>query len=160
MADFKFETHQWNSMDVPFLWEMLYASIHVRDGEAAPSRAVLDDPHLSHYLTEFGRYGDDAEIAFDDEGNAIGAAYCRRMRADDPGYGFVSEDIPELGMAVIAEWRSRGVGTRLIKELLKRNPALSLSVDAENVAAERLYARLGFARVEQTGTAWTMVHRA
>ncbi|HEY0518205.1 MAG TPA: GNAT family N-acetyltransferase, partial [Ilumatobacteraceae bacterium] len=105
-------TRPWRPGDLPFLWDMLYQSIHVRHGDAPPPRSILDAPKIAHYLLGFGRPGDDAEIAISDD-TPIGAAWCRRMRADDAGYGFVDEETPELGMAVVEECRGTGVGTRL-----------------------------------------------
>jgi ribosomal protein S18 acetylase RimI-like enzyme len=179
-----FITRPWQPDDVPFLWEMLYESIHVREGQVPPPRSIVQEPGLAHYLEGFGRVGDDAqvaveiavevavEIAVDNAVAAtgaqtgsqpgsrrIGAAWCRRMTASDPGYGFVDDETPELGTAVIAEWRGRGVGTRLIQDLMERNPAMSLSVDDEHDKAKRLYERLGFVDVGGEGTARTMLRR-
>lgn len=82
----------------------------------------------------------------------------------DHGYGFVSEDIPELGIAVKALYRGHGVGRRLMEGLIslareRGLKGLSLSVDDENSRASRLYADIGFERVERVHTAWTMVLR-
>ena len=146
--------------DVAFLWEMLHQSIHVRSGDLPPPRNILEQSDIAHYLTDFGRRGgDDAQVAIDDVGARVGAAFCRRMTVDDPGYGFVSDDVPELGMAVVPEWRGRGVGRRLLEDLLARNPSMSLSVDKDNDGAERLYRSLGFVHVADEGTARTMLRR-
>jgi ribosomal protein S18 acetylase RimI-like enzyme len=155
-----FTSRIWQPDDEPFLWDMLYESIHVRPGFAPPPRSLLDEPDIAHYLAEFGRPGDDAQLAIDESGDRIGAAWCRRMPADDPGYGFVAAEIPELGTAVVAGWRGRGVGTRLIEQLVARHPAMSLSVDNDNDSARQLYERLGFVSVAVEGTATTMVRRA
>ena len=98
-----FTTRRWQPGDEPFLWEMLYQSIHVREGHAQPPRSVLEEPDIADYLSGFGREGDDAQLAFDDGGRPIGAAWCRRMTHLDPGYGFVADDIPELGTAVVGD---------------------------------------------------------
>ena len=152
-----FSTRCWQRDDEPFLWEMLYHSIHVRDGQAPPPRSILEAPDIAHYLSGFGREGDDAEVALTRAGERIGAAWCRVMPADDPGYGFVAEGIPELGMAVVPDWRGRGVGTMLLDEILARHPVMSLSVDTDNSGAERLYSLLGFMPVAVRGTATTML---
>ena len=155
-----FSCRSWNHGDEAFLWEMLYQSIHVGSDEPPPPRSILDQPDIAHYLSDFGhRRGDDAQIAIDDVGTRIGAAFCRRMAIDDPGYGFISGDIPELGMAVVPDWRGRRVGRRLLEDLLARNPSMSLSVDRDNHAAEALYVGLGFVEVAVEGTAKTMLRR-
>lgn len=150
---------QWQPGDEPFLWEMLYQAIHVADGEPAPPRSILDDPSIAHYLTDFGsRYGDDAVLACDDL-IPVGAAFCRRFTVDDPSYGFVSADVPEVGMAVVAERRGKGVGRALLVHLLDRHRTMSLSVDNDNVAARRLYESLGFVVLRADGRSVTMIRR-
>jgi hypothetical protein len=87
--------------DLKFLWEMLH--------EAAYHRP-LSDPNIAHYLDE-GREqpGDTTVVALGPiEGSRIGAAGCRLMPADDPGYGFVDASTPEIALAVVSE--RRGVG--------------------------------------------------
>ncbi len=153
-------TRPWTATDIPFLWEVLYLSIHVWEGWEVPPRSIVDDHHLAHYLRDFGRYpGDDAEIVVDAAGALVGAAYCRHMSADDPGYGFVSAEVPEVGMAVVADHRNRGLGRRVLAGLLERHPAMSLSVDRHNDVARALYESMGFVPVAEAGTALTMIRR-
>lgn len=103
-----------------------------------PARTILEQPEIEHYLKDFGsRWGDDAQVAFTDDGVQIGAAWCRHMEQSDPGYGFVDESIPELGMAVDATVRGRGIGRALLLCLLDRHPIMSLSVDNENQVSPR-----------------------
>jgi predicted kinase/ribosomal protein S18 acetylase RimI-like enzyme len=148
----------WQAADIPFLWEALYLSIHVREGHEPLPRSVLDDYALAHYLRDFGRHaGDDAQVVVDESGAHIAAAYCRYMGADDPGWGFVRDDVPELGMAVVERHRGNGIGRRVLEDLLARNPSMSLSVDDENDVARRLYESLGFELLRRDGTAFTMI---
>jgi GNAT superfamily N-acetyltransferase len=150
----------WRADDVPFLWEVLYLSIHVPDGLEPPPRSILDDHSLAHYLRDFGRYpNDDAQLAVDDAGVRLGAAFTRCTTAQDPGYGHVSPEIPELGMAVVPSHRGIGIGRRLLADLLERHPTMSLSVDLENAVARRMYESLGFEWVADEGTAATMLRR-
>jgi ribosomal protein S18 acetylase RimI-like enzyme len=144
------------SEDEPFLWEVLYQSIHVRAGDEPLPRTILDDPPIAHYLAG-SRPGDDAVIACLDDGSPVGAAYCRFFTVEDPSYGFVSADVPEVGMAVLAEYRGRGIGRALLKSLLARQPTMSLSVDTDNLPARALYDSLGFVEVGQDGTSITML---
>jgi ribosomal protein S18 acetylase RimI-like enzyme len=150
---------QWTPGDEPFLWEMLYQAIHVPEGHARPPRSVLDDPAIRHYLAEFGsKRGDDAVVSHDD-GVRVGAAFCRLFSADDPSYGFVADDVPEVSMAVISAYRGRGIGRAMLSALLDRHPTMSLSVDAGNAVARALYESLGFALVHGDGTSVTMLRR-
>ncbi|MEN9643463.1 MAG: hypothetical protein RL238_132 [Actinomycetota bacterium] len=151
----------WQAADIPFLWESLYLSIHVREGHDPLPRDVLDDHALAHYLRDFGRVpGDDAQVVVDESGLHLAAAYCRYMTGDDPGWGWVRDDVPELGMAVVADRRGEGIGRRVLVDLLERNPAMSLSVDDENDVARRLYESLGFELLHRDGTAFTMIRES
>ena len=80
---------------MPFLWEMLYLSLHVRRGQILFPRTVLESPDIAHYSTGFGRRdGDDAQLCIDSQGARIGASWVRLLTSEDPGYGYVSDDIP------------------------------------------------------------------
>jgi GNAT superfamily N-acetyltransferase len=146
--------------DVGFLHRMLY--------EAAawnpdwPREQVIDtlaDPILERYHIGWGRPGDAGVIA-ELEGEPIGAAWYRLFTAADPGFGFVDERSPELGIAVGPLHRRTGVGTALLEALIERArtegyPTLSLSVAPSN-RSRMMYERAGFERVGENHGAWTM----
>lgn len=115
---------------------------------------------VGHYVDGFGRHGDAGVVAEDETGRGVGAAWYRCFSADEPGFGFLDEEIPELSIAATPECRGRGVGTALLEALVdaaKRDgqPALSLSVERDNPAL-RLYERAGFRQVQTSGNALTM----
>jgi ribosomal protein S18 acetylase RimI-like enzyme len=119
-------------------------------------------PELRRYFIDWGRPGDLALIATV-ESASVGAAWYRFFKSEEPGYGFVDESVPELGIAVLADWRGRSIGTTLLEALLRIAnargcSALSLSV-AEGNPARRLYERHGFVKVRETGASWTMLRR-
>ncbi len=62
-------------------------------------------------------------------------------------YGFVSEDVPEVSIAVDYSYRGKGIGTMLMKYLFSNISAhidsVSLSVDTRN-RAYTLYQKMGF----------------
>jgi GNAT superfamily N-acetyltransferase len=85
----------------------------------------------------------------------------RLFDPERPGYGFVGAGVPEVTIGVVAAERGQGVGTALLRGLIREArdrgyPALSLSVEFDN-AALRLYQRLGFRRVGGVDNAWTML---
>lgn len=148
----------WTSDDRDFLWEVLYLSLHVPDGADPFPRSVLSQPAIAHYLTGFGeRDGDDAVVAVQGDGEQMGAAFCRRFSTDDPSYGFVDEDTPELSIAVLARWRGRGAGRSLLTALVDAHPRMSLSVDPANFVARTLYRRMGFVDIGTAGSSITML---
>jgi ribosomal-protein-alanine N-acetyltransferase len=113
---------------------------------------------IKKLLKNWGRPGDRAVVA-EIDGSPVGAAWYRLWTESDHSYGFIHPDIPELGMAIVAEYRSRGYGRRLLKKLIDLADedgyvALSLSVDPANFA-RKLYESEGFVKVGESGTSWT-----
>jgi ribosomal protein S18 acetylase RimI-like enzyme len=151
--------------DVAFLETMFVYTICWREGAPTrPLEVLLDDPALARYVVGWPRAGDEGVVAVDVSGARLGAAWYRLFEEGDHGFGFVSADVPELGIAVLPERRGRGVGARLMKALIARarlsgHPALSLSVEEDNMRAYRLYEACGFERVGRVGGAWTMLRR-
>ncbi len=140
--------------DVPFLRDMLHHAYYWR--ENAPE---MEDLPVSRYVLGWGRLGDAAVIAIEDYW-PIGAAWYRLFTRDEPGYGFVDEQTPEISIAVVPNKRGSGHGSQLLEALIERArqdgyKALSLSVEPDNPAL-KLYERLGFRKVGETGGSWTM----
>ena len=146
--------------DLPFLQAMLYETATWRPEAQPPVETVLADPHVARYLHDWGRLGD-AGVIGEEADRPVGAAWFRLFPADDPGYGFVAPDVPELSIGVGPESRGRGIGTRVLEALVDvaregGYRAISLSVETDN-PARRLYERAGFVRVADEGDAWTML---
>jgi GNAT superfamily N-acetyltransferase len=74
---------------------------------------------------------------------------------DEKGFGYISDTLPELAMAVLPEYRGQGIGTQLLANILElantHYPAVSLNVRADNPAV-RLYTRAGFRKVPGSET--------
>jgi ribosomal protein S18 acetylase RimI-like enzyme len=73
------------------------------------------------------------------------------FRPNEPGYGFVDEETPELTISVVPSRRQHGVGQELLDALLAKaseegHPAVSLSVEQDSPAV-KFYERNGFERV-------------
>ncbi|MED1204450.1 GNAT family N-acetyltransferase [Heyndrickxia acidicola] len=144
-----------------FLMEMLYESMYIPE-EKPPKEVLLKLPHLKNYSEGWGRKGDRALIAINNDDEAIGAAWYRLFSETEKGYGFVDVCIPELGIALKEEARGMGAGTKLMEAILlqaKRDgyAALSLSVDPANHQAVHLYKKLGFIECGASGTSITML---
>ncbi len=122
--------------------------------------AVGVDSDLAHYIDGWPLAGDLGVVA-EAAGQPIGAAWLRFFTTEDPGYGHVADDVPELSMAVIASWRSRGVGRALLREIAQcarsvSIRAISLSVRRANFA-HRLYTSEGYRVVNRGPAPDTMV---
>jgi ribosomal protein S18 acetylase RimI-like enzyme len=137
--------------DPAFLAEMLYEAANWRD-DGAEERPVFEEqlaqPELRRYVEGWGRKGDLAVVALDRVDEPVAATWYRLFTPDEPGYGFVATDVPEVSIAVFPECRGQGVGSLLLSSLVTRaraegHRALSLSVASDN-PARRLYARVGF----------------
>src|SRR3989337_291861 len=107
--------------DVRFLRDMLHHAYYWREREPGegPGPVAL-------YVKGWGRSGDTALIAVDD-GFPVGAAWYRLFRRDQPGYGFVDEETPELAIAVVPSRRGRGLGEALFSALCDRARAATTS---------------------------------
>jgi ribosomal protein S18 acetylase RimI-like enzyme len=137
--------------DVRFLRDMLHHAYYWREREPdeGPGPVAL-------YVKGWGRPGDTALIAID-EGFPVGAAWYRLFRREQPGYGYVDEETPELAIAVVPSRRGRGIGDALLKELYARAKkdgysAVSLAAERDNEALVSYYEkRHGFERVREDG---------
>ncbi len=85
------------------------------------AEAWLGDPMSDRYLGNFPREGDLGFIAVR-EGQDAGAIWSRHFTEAEHGYGFVSEDVPELTMGVVAGRRGEGIGTALLHALIAASP--------------------------------------
>jgi GNAT superfamily N-acetyltransferase len=139
---------------------MLYEAAFWRpDGDRPPQEEALASADLRPYIEGWPRDGDVGVLAVDGS-ERVGAAWFRLFLPDEPGRGFISAEIPEISIAVVAHRRGGGIGGELLSRLVERGrevglAALSLSVEPDNRAVV-LYRRLGFAHVGIEGGAWTM----
>jgi ribosomal protein S18 acetylase RimI-like enzyme len=141
------------TQDLPFLRDMLRHAYYARWGTEA-------DVPLERYVAGWGRPGDRALVAID-EFQPVGAAWYRLFEENEPGYGFVDAETPELTIAIVPSRRGRGLGRDLLEALLAQGrddgfEKISLSVEPDN-AAIKLYEQYGFAKVGDRAGAWVML---
>jgi ribosomal protein S18 acetylase RimI-like enzyme len=133
-----------SAADVPFMRSLLPHAYGWR------VNALDTDIPVTRYVDNWGRPGDVCVIAHE-TGNRVGAAWLRRFRSSEPGYGFVDERTPELTIAVVPSRRRHGLGQELLDALLARAreqgyAQVSLSVE-DGSPAVAFYQRNGFAQV-------------
>lgn len=141
-----------NRQDVRFLKDMLRHAFYWRG-------SATEEASLWRYVSGWGRRGDTAVIALE-EGFPIGAAWYRLFTRDEPGFGFVDEQTPEVAIAVVPSRRGRGIGTDLLDALVEVAQeqgfgSLSLSV-ADESPAMHMFAQQGFEKTQQMDGSWTM----
>lgn len=144
---------------MPFMREMLYQALFVPEGEEPFPRSILARPEIARYYENWDPDSDFGLILMVD-GEYAGAMWMRLFTAENKGYGYIADTIPELSISVKPELRGKGLGTKLMrasfKQARKRGyKSLSLSVDKRNPAV-RLYQRMGFITREESASSIIM----
>ena len=146
--------------DQTFLEEMLYRSLYVPEGHEPFVKEVIRRPELAKYVAAWGKAGDLALIATLDSSLPVGAVWLRLLKGEEKGYGYVDDRTPELGIAVLPDYRGQGVGTRLLGQLFRdarpNYDTISLSVSKGNPAIN-LYKKSGFKSVREDETSVVML---
>jgi ribosomal protein S18 acetylase RimI-like enzyme len=133
--------------EISFLDDMLYEAIFIPAGLEKLPKEIINQPELSRYIKNFGQACDICLVA-EFGGKLIGAIWTRIYNENEKGYGFVNTATPELSMALFEEYRHRGIGALLLKEMIQKliehnYKQVSLSVDRKNYAYD-FYKRFGF----------------
>jgi GNAT superfamily N-acetyltransferase len=127
------------NQDVRFLRDMLRHAYYWRSRDT--------EFPITRYVNAWGRPGDSCLIALD-QFHPVGAAWYRLYKEQEPGFGFVDEETPELTIGVVPSRRGKGIGSELLDALLDRAradgyPRISLSVERTSPAVH-LYESRGF----------------
>lgn len=137
-----------------FVKEIVYQAIYISAGQPMPNRDILNSTDIKKYYEHWGRKGDYGMVLIHQPSEQpVGGAFVRFYPQARAGYGFVSEKIPELNLALLPDHRGNGRGSKLLQALLMQLKEVgykggSLSVDPQNPVI-RLYKRLGFKVVKQ-----------
>ncbi len=147
--------------DADFLASMVVEAVNWLPERNVSRERIMADPESAHYVTGWPRPTDFGTVAVDPADAPIGAAWFRFFTADDPGYGFVGPDAPELTIGVAAQWRGQGVGRALLRATHEQArqaglARVSLSVERGN-PARRLYVAEGYRTVTSGRDSDTMV---
>ena len=153
----KYNIRHLQEAETYLLKDFLYEAIFIPPGMEPPPRDIIDRPELRLYIDDFGnRKGDNCLVA-DLEGKVVGAVWTRIM--DD--YGHVDDYTPSFAISLYKEYRGRGIGSRLMEEMLKllRSQGYeraSLAVQKANYAV-KIYEKLGFETVDENDEEYIMV---
>lgn len=137
--------------------DFLYEAIFVPDGITAPPKSIMLQPELQVYVADFGKQKDDIGLAAEVNSKVIGVVWVRIMN----DYGHIDDTVPSLAIALYREYRGLGIGTALMKEMLrilkrKGYRQVSLSVQKANYAF-RMYRQVGFEIVCENAEEYLMI---
>ena len=157
MAAAPIMTRPGEARDINFLRDMIRHTGLDRSGVTIDA----EPPPLSRYVAGWGRAGDTSLIALDESTHVpVGAAWYRLFSAEEPGYGFVDENTPELTVAVVPSRRGEGIGQELLTAIVEQARAngfasISMSVVRDD-AAVGLFEKNGFRKIREVGSAVVM----
>ena len=139
------------------LKDFLYEAIFIPEGVEPPAKEIVEQPELKLYYEDFGTGRADNCIVADDDGRVIGAVWTRIMN----DYGHVDDDTPSFAISLYKEYRGRGIGTELMRQMLERlrkdgYEKASLAVQKANYAV-KMYEKVGFRTVDQNSEEYIMV---
>lgn len=139
------------------LKDFLYEAIFIPEGVEAPDRDIIEKPELKIYYEDFGKDTADHCLVAEDEGKVIGAVWTRIMN----DYGHIDDKTPSFAISLYREYRGRGIGTKLMQEMLnllkeKGYKRASLAVQKANYAV-RMYKKVGFEIVDENEEEYIMV---
>ena len=124
------------------LSDFLYEAIYIPAGTAAPPKSVITCPELQVYIADFGNSKHDKALIAEVDGH-------------------IDDNTPSLAMSVLKAYRSMGIGTSLLTQMLSTEKAagyakLSLSVQKDNYAV-KLYRKAGFTTICETDEEYIMI---
>ena len=145
--------------EVGLLQDFLYEAIFVSEGLPAPPKSIINQPELQVYITGFGTKKDDIGLAAEIDNKPIGAVWVRIMN----DYGHIDNDTPSFAISLHKDYRGLGIGTALMKEMLRilkdrGYKQASLAVQKANYAV-RMYQKTGFEIVGENEEEYIMLCR-
>ena len=139
------------------LKDFLYEAIFIPEGVEPPAREIVEQPELKLYYEDFGTGKAARCVVADDDGRVIGAVWTRIMN----DYGHVDDDTPSFAISLYKEYRGKGIGTELMRQMLEQlrkdgYGKASLAVQKANYAV-KMYEKVGFRTVDQNSEEYIMV---
>lgn len=143
--------------EYPLLNDFLFEAIFIPKGVQAPPKTIINEPELQVYVSGFGKEPDDICFVAEVEGKVVGAVWVRVME----DYGHIGDGIPSFAISLYKEYRSRGIGTELMKRMLQElrqrgYEKASLAVQKANYAVG-MYQKVGFEIVGENEEEYIMV---
>ena len=145
--------------EVGLLQDFLYEAIFVSMGLPAPPKSIINQPELQVYIAGFGKKKDDIGLIAEVDKRAVGAVWVRIMN----DYGHIDNDTPSFAISLHKDYRGLGIGTALMKEMLRilkdrGYKQASLAVQKANYAV-KMYQKTGFEIVSENEEEYIMLCR-
>lgn len=142
--------------EYPILADFLYEAIFIPEGMDKPPKSIIEQPELQIYIEDFGKTDDWCLVAETKE-KLVGAVWTRIMN----DYGHIDDETPSFAIALYEEYRHLGIGTALMKAIMKLlkekgYKQASLSVQKANYAVN-MYRKVGFEVVDENEEEYIMV---
>lgn len=141
------------------LGDFLYEAIFIPEGVKSPPREIIEQPELQVYISDFGKHKGDCCLVAELDKRIIGAVWTRIMN----DYGHIDDETPSFAISLYPEYRNHGIGTALMKSMLKLLKAenykkASLAVQKANYAV-KMYKNVGFEIVGENAEEYIMAYR-
>ena len=139
------------------LQDFLYEAIFVPEGIPAPPKSIINQLELQVYIVDFGKKKDDIGLVAEVDKKAVGAVWVRIMN----DYGHIDNDTPSFAISLYKDYRGLGIGTALMKEMLRilkdrGYKQASLAVQKANYAV-KMYQKVGFEIVDENEEEYIML---
>lgn len=143
--------------EYPLLEDFLYEAVFIPKGAQKPPREIIRQEELQVYIKDFGKQKDDRCLAAECDGKIVGACWVRIMN----DYGHIDDETPSFAISLFEEYRGRGIGTGLMRQMLELlrtegYKRASLAVQKENYAV-KMYKNVGFEIVGENEQEYIMV---
>jgi GNAT superfamily N-acetyltransferase len=131
------------SSEQKILTDMLHYAMRLDD----VNKSLSDLPKLSIYSEFYGYTSKDLGLYALVDNQLTGAVWIRRLNADHSSNGYIDDNTPILNIAILPEFRGKGIGSQMIEQLFIEAGALyeniSVSVLHDSPAIS-FYERHGF----------------
>ena len=122
--------------------EILWTALNP-EGVTGRNRNILNDPIIKSYYDDWGRADDIGFAAIKDD-KMVGAVWSRVKVCVTKEFS----EYPELGIGVLPDYQNKGIGTLLLKALIrtcrKKYPGIRLGVNKKATRVLSFYSKFGF----------------
>ena len=137
----------------------MYQAIYQPDKTNLAPKSIINNSELQVYIKGFGTQKDDHCFCAEVDNKVVGAVWVRNIN----GYGSIDNVTVEFAISVFDKYQRMGIGTALMKKMLKylkklNYPKTSLAVQKGNYAV-RMYQKVGFEIACENEQEYIMIHR-